>query len=177
MKKVAIPSGDIDQVMNDPPDLSASIHEGFRYVAQTYTAGKLGRLIGVTIDVRSKRAMNPTMNFPQYRLQIAIASVRGGYPRDSIGSVLLDRDESGMDDLVEFPDRIEQVPGQSYAIVASYVNAPPHGPYQWIGNWTGCTGNRYPRGNLCMSADGVNWLISALNDHSVHFCTFVRNES
>jgi hypothetical protein len=82
-----------------------------------------------------------------------------------------------MDDLVEFADQIEQVPGRSSAIVVSYVNAAPPGPNQWIGNWRGCTGNRYPRGNLCMSTDGVNWLISALNDHSVHFSTFVRNES
>jgi len=164
----------VDQFLNEPVNLGASINEGFCFVAQTYVADRKGILAGVSLDVHSKRQLNPDRGFPLYRLQISIMSVLAGYPSQIITSTVLDADEALLQRIVVFSADCEQIPGQSYAIVASYVDAPAHGAHQWIGNWSGCTGNRYPRGNLCYSNDGQTWLISSINDHSVRFCTLVR---
>jgi Predicted nucleotide-binding protein containing TIR-like domain len=168
------PSIIVDQFLNEPPNLGANINEGFSFVAQTYVAGCKGILAGVSLDVHSKRQLNPQRGYPLYRLQISIMSVVAGYPSQIITSTILDTDEALLQRIVTFSDNCEQIPGQSYAIVASYVDAPAHGPHQWIGNWSGCTGNRYSRGNLCYSIDGHTWLIGAVNDHSARFCTLVR---
>lgn len=75
--------------------------------------------------------------------------------------------------LISFPEPIAQVAGIQYAIVVNYEGAPSAGVGRAQGFWTGATGNRYPYGNLFLSADDKSWYASSINDHDVHFQTFV----
>jgi hypothetical protein len=164
----------IDQKMIASTNLGCSINEGSKYVAQTYTAGINGLLMGISIDVSSKRSLNPDQHHPLFHLNVAIYDTDGTYPRKKIEEILLDNDESRLTEMIVFRNPIKQIVGEKYAIVVHYPDAPGPGPGNWIGNWNGTTGNFYKNGELMSSPDGKNWRISSLNDHDVHFLTYVN---
>ena len=55
----------IDQSVTSPSDLSALINDGFRYVAQTFTAGRAGQLLGVEIAVTGVTDTPLRVNIPE----------------------------------------------------------------------------------------------------------------
>ena len=171
---VSTPGLVVDQELFHPHNLGSSINDGFKFVAQTFTAGKLGFLVALSVNIHSKRLLNPERGFTLYQLRLALHDVVHGYPDHLLGEVVLDSDQALIDELVRLVTPIPQVPGRQYAIVASYLDAPPHGAEQWLGNWTGCTGNHYLPGNTCASTDGRSWFVSGVDDFDLHFRTFLR---
>ncbi|MCG8417346.1 MAG: hypothetical protein MJE77_05310 [Proteobacteria bacterium] len=142
----------VDQSFVGAVNAGSNINECCRYIAQTFTAGLTGKLIGVNIDVHSP------WNSP-LPLRISIRPTINGRPAAAIlGEVVLDAAEAALDFYIEFPEPISIIDEQRYAIVVDYVGAPPTGGGQAQGIWRGATGNPYPRGDMFASrADGVTW--------------------
>src|ERR1051325_1397113 len=103
-----------------PANLGANINECCTFVAQTFTAGLTGTLAGVNIDVSS-----PT-NSP-FPLHVAIHAVTiSGEPSSTILSeTILSSNSAPLSLLITFPQVINIVAGERYAIVVSYQGAPP----------------------------------------------------
>lgn len=165
----------LDQSFTELHNLSCEINEGYSYVAQTYVAGINGMLCGVSVDITSRANANKKDGylFEQYKLIIDICDVKGGYPSEILTRVILDSGESTINKILPIKEGINQVAGKQYAIVAHYKDAPPAGPNNHLGNWRGATGNRYPNGELLYGPDGKIWFASSIQNHDVHFCTFV----
>jgi hypothetical protein len=154
-----------DQRFDAPVDLGADINEGFRMVAQTYTAGVTGKLYGVAVDV---------FGFGTFPLRVSIRGVSGGAPSDTIlGTTQTSANDSPLAREVRFATAIPQVAGYSYAIVVDYPGAPPQGAGRSQGIWSGATGNLYPAGGLFFSNDGHSWVSQAEFGFDVHFATYV----
>ncbi len=155
----------LDQTFTTPNNLECAINEGFAFVAQTYTAQFSGKLVGVNVSIESHGL------FP---LHIALREVKNGAPTSIIlGEVTVPSGNAPLSHLISFPEQIAQVAGIQYAIVVNYEGAPSAGVGRAQGFWTGATGNRYLYGNLFLSADDKSWFASSINDHDVHFQTFV----
>lgn len=158
----------LDQSFTSPTNLGASINGCCAFIAQTFTAGLTGTLAGVNIDVSSPE--NST--FP---LHVAIHTVTSnGEPSSTIlGETTLDSNSAPLSLLITFPQVINIVAGERYAIVVNYQGAPPPGANQFQGLWSGATGNVYTRGDLYASVDSSSWFPTSLGDHDVHFQTYV----
>jgi hypothetical protein len=157
-----------------PPDQSfvpganavAAINEGFRFVAQTYTASAAGRLRGVSINVVSSS---------QFRLHVTVRGVTNGVPNGTVlGEARLAFGGVALDQVIAFFNNIPQVAGQQYAIVVDYPAAPPAGAGNGQGNWQGRTGNSYPAGQAAFSNNGQSW--TAEGDLDLQFRTFVQSD-
>ena len=156
----------LDQSFTFPANLSAAINECCGFVGQTYTAGVTGTLAGISIEVVSSSA------FP---LHVAIHTVAGALPTDTVlGDVTLSSNSSALSQLIAFPQSIPQVAGVQYAIVVSYLGAPPPGPGQGQGSWGGATGDAYSGGALVISFNGgASWVVES-PDFDLHFQTFIN---
>ena len=161
----------MDQSFVPPQTSGANINEGYAFVAQTYTAGVTGRLLGVNIDVRSKRGLNPEAGFPMYSLHVALREAVGRVPGATLGEVTLTADESPLSALIKFPQMISQVKGRRYAIVVNYVGAPPSGADRWLGVWAGGAGSI--RGEMFAGPDGETWSASPSDGIALRFRTYV----
>ena len=137
------------------------INECCAFAAQTYTAGISGTLAGIAIDVESNR------NFP---IHVSVRPTAGGVPAPTIlGEVTLPVSTSPLSNVFGFPDAIDQIAGEQYAIVVSFLGAPPPGPGQGLGHWRGSVG--YPGGAALASIDGSRWFSDIASD--ANFQTYV----
>ncbi len=160
---LAAPS--LDQSCTAPTNLGAAINEGFTYVAQTFTAGRTGILTGVNVDIGG------AVDQGQH-LQVAIQAVAGGVPtRDVLAATVLPSSQALLADLVTFDPGVFVTSGEQYAIVATYLDAPPHGGGQGQGDWGGAQGNPYSGGTFFFSNDEVSWRMTDSGD--LHFQTYV----
>jgi chitodextrinase len=155
----------LDQSFTTPTNLGSNINEGFRFIAQTYTAGANGVLRGVAIEVFSNSS---------FTLHVAVRDTTAGSPNDVIlADTRLAAGGATLNDVIALPVAVQQVAGHRYAIVVDYPDAPPPGPNQLQGNWLGATGNVYPRGGNMASNDGRTWTSFEGNGFDVHFQTYV----
>ena len=159
----------VDQSYTAAGDLSAFINACCAFIAQTYTAGSTATLAGVEVDIAQAQGHG---SFP---LDISLRTVASGLPTSVVlGEIVLGRSSSSLPDLITFPEVINQVTGTQYAIVATYLGAPPTPGTDAQGIWFGGDGNPYPRGDLASSVDGISWFLSNPNDFDLHFQTFVN---
>jgi hypothetical protein len=163
--------GVVDQSFGAPQSAGANINEGYTFVAQTYTAGMTGKLLGVNIDVRSKRGLNPEAGFAMYSLHVSIREVVAQVPGATLGEVTLAADEAPFTMLIKFPQKIAQVKGRQYAIVVNYADAPPSGAGQWLGVWAGGAGSI--KGERLAGPDGKKWPSSRHDGITLRFRTYV----
>jgi hypothetical protein len=157
----------LDQSFTSPSGLFADINECCRFVAQTFTAGLTGTLGGVNIEVRSISV------FP---LHVAIRTVIDGVPSTTVlGETTLSSSSAPLSLLITFPQVIHITAGVQYAIVVNYEGAPPPGPGQSQGIWSGAIGDSYPGGRGYASFfDGISWFQLAVPDGDLHFQTYVN---
>jgi hypothetical protein len=163
--------GIVDQSFIEPTNSGGNINERYSHVGQTYVAGITGRLTGINIDVISKRSLNPERSYPTYKLSVAlytIEDVENSIPGILLGQVTFD-DESPLSNLITFPEPIDQIKGNKYAIVVHYLNAPAPGANQWLGQWYGSKGNI---GGERIVGDGITWKVSETK-YTSHFRTYV----
>ncbi len=98
----------LDQSFTTPSNLGGVINECCAFIAQTYTAGLSGALVGVNIDVQS------SSSFP---LHVAVRRVTRGVPNALLlGETTLSSSSAPLSLLITFPEEIEQVGGAQYAI-------------------------------------------------------------
>jgi hypothetical protein len=141
--------------------LGNDINAGFKFAAQTFTAGISGELEGVEIAVETFEAATS-------RLNVAIRTAANQIPTETVlGSILVDRDDTGIGNLIRFPETIEIVEGEEYAIVVDYPDVLV-GESQGI--WSGEAGDQYVDGAPSNSNDGSTW---ELVDGDLFFQTFV----
>ncbi len=163
--KVAL-ADTIDQSLTGPADLGADVNECCAFIGQTYTAGLTGTLAGVSVDI-AERAGD---NFP---LQVQIRSAAGGLPT---GTILGETTTTAfsLNDFIAFSGTIPQVAGDQYAIVVDFLGAPPPGPSQYVGIWTGTVDSLYPGGSSVFSLNGgVTWAPNG-QGNDTFFTTYVN---
>jgi hypothetical protein len=155
----------VDQSFTEPHNLGAAINECCRFIAQTFTAGLTGDLAGVNVNVQGFRSS---------RLHVAIRAVADGTPTPTVlGETTLSGNSAPISQLITFPAPIAVTAGTQYAIVVNYEGGPPPGPGQAQGNWSGATGDAYPRGGLFASfSDGVSWF--AETGFDLHFRSYLE---
>lgn len=154
-------------ISGDGTSLGANINEGFEFIAQTFTAGVSGELEGIEIDVN-------TVEHATSRLNIAIRTAVNQIPTETVlGSVLVDRGDTGLGNLVRFSQTIEIVDGKEYAIVVNYPDV-PHGAGQFQGLWYGEVGDQYAGGMFSASNDGITWQIGSSPSSDLYFQTYVK---
>jgi hypothetical protein len=157
--------GEVDQEFAAPVDAGASINDGFRYVAQTYTAGVSGWLSGVSLDV------TPGGTFP---LRVSIHETRNGIPKPrALASSVLTTTGADFSQIIELPCHVAQLAGHGYAIVVDYPSAPLPGPSNGQGTWQGATGDLYASGSALLSNDARSWQDSGGLGLDLHFVTRV----
>lgn len=157
----------IDQSVTSPSDLSALINDGFRYVAQTFTAGRTGQLEGVEI------AVTGVTDAP---LRVSIRPAEDGIPGTYVYSEgTLPSGSSTIGSIVWLNGAVPQKPGDQLAIVVDYPSAPPPSPDDMQGYWSGASGNTngdvYLGGAASASLDGVNWNVTPAD--TLHFRTYL----
>ena len=162
----------LDQSFTSPYDEGANINEGFRYVAQTFTAGLSGRLAAVSINIFHYGSL-------YLPLEVQINSVADGTPNSSVlGDTLLSSSSVSLSELIWFSQFVPVTAGSQYAIVVSYAGAPPAGYGQGEGDWTGAAGDTdyYPAGGLFASNDGESWIAISSQNYffDQHFQTYVE---
>ena len=161
------PTTVIDQSFTSQTNFGGNINECCKFVAQTFTAGLTGTLAGINLDVTSGSS------FP---LHVAIRTVTAsGIPSPTIlGETTLGSSSAPLSLLVTFPQTINIIAGVQYAIVVNYEGAPPPGPFQFQGIWSGTVGDFYPGGRGYASvSDGISWFQLVLPDGDLHFQTYV----
>lgn len=164
----------LDQSSTPQTSLGCLINEGAAFVAQTYRAGMSGVLSGIKLNILSRADLNPQMVSAVYPLHISIREVLQGFPSTRVlGETIINDGSAPPDRFVSFSGSIRQEAGTRYAIVVHYLNAPSAGAGQWLGNWSGSTGDQYPGGELFYGPEGETWYVSSLKDHDVQFQTFV----
>lgn len=162
----------LDQSFIAPTNLGASINECCEFVSQTYTAGLTGTLEGVRISVRG---------FGPFPLHVAVHGVADGLPTSRVvGETILSSNSAPLSLLIDFPQTIKQVAGTQYAIAVNYVGAPPAGPHQALGSWSGVDrrfppGNSYSGGTVFFGHNGTSWFQPEpiYVNFDQHFQTFV----
>jgi hypothetical protein len=146
----------VDQSFEQEGDLSSLINECCRYVAQTFTAGLVGDLVGVKVDVFANQNLGQT--FP---LNVRLTRVVGdaGIPTlDTLAQAVVASGESRLDTPVFFNRAVPLRPGDRFAIVVSYDAAPtPGAGGTGIGTWAGSTHDPYGGGQSFLSFTGAGW--------------------
>lgn len=158
----------VDQSAAGLGNLSAAINEGFRFVAQSYTAGVNGTLIGVAVEV---------VGFSDRSLRVAVRRAPDGVPEATAAAeVVLQSGSSALEQVVTLPVPVQQAVGERFAIVVDYPTAPPQGAGMQEGCWVGTpgadVGDLYPAGALLFSTDGTTWLSEPID--TLHFRTIVK---
>jgi hypothetical protein len=159
----------IDQAFTGPTNLAAAINDCCRYVAQTFTAGITGTLVGVNVEI---------LAFGAPPLHVAIRTVgSNGVPTGTVlGEAIVASGNAPFSELIEFSQVIGVTAGVQYAIVVDYPEAPP-APGQGTAAWAGALGDpdQYPRGRgLASVHDGLVWFQSPETVGSdLHFQTHV----
>ena len=162
----------VDQSLVGPnSDMIQPVGDNIHFLAQTFTAGVSGELVGVNVDVEA------TGNVP---LTVAIRTVRdvpgGAVASETVlGKVTLDSSGAALSRFIAFPQPIASTAGTQYAIVVGYPEA-LGGPTE--GSWTGEFAHLYAGGNAagCVfvpasEVDECVW--AALPDRDFHFRTYV----
>lgn len=143
----------LDQSFTSPDNEGANINEGFTYVAQIFTAGLSGNLGAVSVEINKFG--------PALPLEVQLRGVSGGAPNATVlGETVVPSGAATLAEQLTFLQVIPVAAGSQYAIVASYVGAPPHGAGQAQGYWLGANGTTmdyYPGGGLYASNDGALW--------------------
>ncbi len=154
----------VDQALSDRPvggpHLFAMINGCCPFLAQTYTAGLTGTLVGVSVDVFAAVDSSP--------LQVALrdtylaswttgtgTTMSAYFPGpDILASTILDTSNASLDTFISFTTPVPQVEGSRYAIVVNYPDAVPGtGP----GGWSGRVDNKYVRGEMVMGLSSHQW--------------------
>ena len=133
-----------DQSFAAPYNEGANINEGFKYVAQTFTAGMSGTLGAVSLDIMKFGSPLP--------LDVQIRRVVNGLPDATVlGDAVVVSGAPTLAEPLTFTQVVPMTAGTQYAIVVSYLGAPPVGPGQAEGDWRGTAGatDYYPGGELC----------------------------
>jgi hypothetical protein len=156
-----------DQSFNAQSTSYGQINELSRWVGQTYTAAKTGRLVGVAVDVGS--------NNIGYPLLVAVYDADGGLPIATLVEVALPTNSSPLENIVSFANTVLQTTGHQYAIGVSYPDAPAAGAHQSQGYWSGCSSAVYAGREVILSNDGIDWQF-AHNSDELHFATYVMPE-
>lgn len=140
----------LDQTFTMPSALGWEFQDN--YVAQTFTAGVTGRLVGIRVGVSLWQVELP--------IQVSIRSCQDGVPNDSVLTEMVlppgvpaDRLES----YIELNEPITVVEGTQYALVLNVIGA-VYG--ESPGLWTGAVDyyydtDYYPGGELLFSHDGI----------------------
>jgi hypothetical protein len=164
----------IDQKLDnwDLRNLGSCINEGFQFVGQTYRAGTSASLVGICVGIRSIRSMNPQYGFPLYKLKLSVYDLINDIPDKELASVILNNDESAIDQIIELPTPLKQIEGKHYAIIASYPDGPPSGVGKMIGNWNGIQGDLYPDGKM-IAGNGTTWMVSNPGSGDLFFRTYI----
>lgn len=168
----AAPAPVIDQSFTSPHDLAAQFNDCCKFIAQTFTAGRTGSLVGININVLSSTQPSP---FP---LRVAIRTVTpGGEPGPTtLAETTLASGNAPLSLLIRFPQTPTINAGVQYAIVVNFDGAPPPAPGQALGGWTGAAGNPYPGGeNHYSFSDGISWFQFEGGD--LHFRTYMADFS
>jgi len=180
----------LDQSFTSGDGLTGVINGCCAFVGQTYTAGTSGTLAGVSVDVHYLERQ-PAFDLP---LDVQIRTVVNGLPTSTVLGETATR-AFDLDDVIGFAQQIPQVPGEQYAIVVHFLEAPPQGNAvgAWIGALgpfvcglpglppPGCAPNNvvpYPGGSAVSSFDGgTTWSVvpasPATSEIDFHFKTFV----
>jgi hypothetical protein len=169
----------IDQSLTERPvggpHLFAQINGCCPFLAQTYTAGLSGTLVGVSVDVFSSFDSVP-LRIDIRDTYFATWTTRDGTPMSAyypggttLASRLLDGSSAPLDEVIRFTTGAPQVAGTRYAIVVNYPDAEPGtGP----GGWSGRVDNRYVRGEMVTGLSSHRWYEpSTTND--LYFRTYV----
>ena len=157
----------VDQAFTGPGNLNALINECCRFVAQTFTAGITGTLVGVNIDICAECVSTTSP------LHVAIRTVGAdGFPTGTVlGEATIDPPPPSLSEFIAFPQVISVVDGVQYAIVVNYPEGPPPGNAQGV--WLGATGDQYSRGHALASFDdGLVWFESLVGS-DLFFRTYV----
>jgi hypothetical protein len=168
--RAAPPDPVLDQSFTSPSDLSSAINECCNFVAQTFTAGRDGKLVGVSIDV-----FDSTPTEPDAPVHVAIRNVVDGVPGQKVlAETVLASPDSPLSNRIMFDRHVKQRAGVRYAIVVNLVNPSSTTRAGWIG----AGGDAYPRGDLCASfTNGTSWFCytgEPEGPFDVHFQTYVR---
>jgi hypothetical protein len=158
----------LDQSFTTPANLSSAINDCCAYVGQTFTAGRTGVLLGINVDVSGQNTSLP--------LHVAIRGVDSfGLPSSTVlGETVLGSSSAPLTQLITFPQSVRVTAGARYAIVVNYQGAPPQGPPNALGSWTGAVGDAYRAGGGVFSFNGgVTWS-SADEGFDSHFQTYVE---
>lgn len=156
----------LDQSFGSPDQLqlSAAINDCCPFVAQTYTAGLTGVLVGVSLAIE---VGNPS------RLQVAITDVTtiGSPGLTTLGTISVAGGRTESDDLLRFTTLVPQVAGTQYAIVLSYPEAPlGTGP----GTWGGAVDNPYRGGEMWFASGADRWMYGPFDRNAdLFFETYV----
>jgi hypothetical protein len=132
------------------PDITMGcyINEGCKYIGQSFTAGKSGKLFDVSIDVY------PISN--DYNLKVMLFDAENGKPTSNLlASKLLDQSYASLSYSIIFDNDVEIIAGQQYAIVVNYPDAPEPLSGMRQGIWMGASG--YDGGNLIYGNNLVTW--------------------
>jgi parallel beta-helix repeat protein len=158
---------EVDQSFTSPSDLDAVINDCCNFVAQTFTAGRDGSLAGVNVDIQD--ANEPPEDGP---LRVTIRNTRHGLPGQRVlATKVLESQHAPLSRLITFPQQPLIHSGVRYAIVVNLENPSPSDR----ANWVGATGDRYPRGDLCLGGDdGVTWSCDTSEGFDVHFRTYLN---
>ena len=161
----------LDQSFTAPDDLSGTINDGCKYLAQTFTAGVIGMLTGVNVNVISRRDAPP--------LRIAIRDATNDRPQGPPLGIRYQtqRRVRLFGRLIGFSERIPVVAGHRYAIQLNYGGAEPT-PGVGLGSWAGGTGNHYLGGRMLAAdcpayGDTRFWHVEDIS-FDLHFRTFVE---
>lgn len=160
----------VDQSFVAPGGFEAVINECCAQVAQTFYAGRTGRLTAVNVDVEDAR------EFSEPTLRVGIWSTEAQQPSSMLTEAVVNDDRSPLTNLITFPRPAPVIAGELYAIVVSYDGVPLSAGRQ--GFWIGAPDNQYPSGDLIRAfplTDGsVEW--SGHGDRlDAHFRTYVED--
>jgi hypothetical protein len=157
---------EIDQSLTVPGGALAGVYGPGSFMAQTFTAGFDGALVGAAVSINS---------FTSDVARVQVRTVENGVPSETIlgeGSATAAGNLS-INTMIEFQSPIAQVGGEQYALVVNYPQGPPfvdNMPSR--GDWVGAQDNPYSGGVIAYTNDGgQNW--TSLESSDLLFQTFV----
>jgi hypothetical protein len=153
----------LDQSFTSPTNATGILNDCCNVVAQTFTAGRDGTLLGINIDT-----YDATPSLPDPPLRVSIRNTLNGLPGSTVlATTLLPSPISPLSQLVTFPETIHVNAGAKYAIVLNLEN-----PGSAAAGWVGARADWYPQGDACI--DLGQWSCYT-DDIDFHFRTYVAN--
>lgn len=160
----------VDQSLLTPGGVLAGVYGPGSIMAQTYTAGVTGSLVGVSIALDAASS--------SYVARVQVRTVVDGYPSEVVlaeGFAPSGGDVS-IHTFIELETPVAQVAGEQYALVVNYPDAPPFVDgsqpiADWIGNQDPAS---YGGGKLAYTNDGgLTWEPAEEFDSDLLFQTYV----